>query len=198
MASVRAARTKKVSPFNQSPYRDDYVRLIEAGWSSVSLERYAKYRYDEKIPASTFRNHMRRIEKNADPSKRLAITDKDKNQLSGTEVDVMGVRQQLIVLQIQRLAVDSQHEFQMNKLFTSTREEMKLLSSLLNEAKADQMDFGVIKHRAGDELPDVPAPTPSNSPRHASLGALMGLEPGQDPLGMVEALAKVIPFGQTG
>ena len=198
MESVRAARKKKISPFNQSPYRDDYVRLIEAGWSSVSLERYAKYRYKEEIPASTFRNHMRRIEKKADPNARLAITGKDANHLAGTEVDVMGVRQQLIVLQIQRLAVDSSHEFTMNKLFTSTREEMKLLSTLLNEAKADQLDYGVRTGPIKDELPDVPQPDAGNSPQHTTLAGLLGVNPGGDLLGAAEALAKVIPIGHTG
>ena len=61
MAPVRAKRKRKISAFNQSPYREDYVRLIEQGWSSTSLERYAKYRYDEKIPASTFRNHIAKL-----------------------------------------------------------------------------------------------------------------------------------------
>jgi hypothetical protein len=149
-------RKKKVSPFNQSPYRDA-VRLIQAG--RASLERYAKYRYDEAIPASTFRNHMRRIDK----PDALTVTGKDKQALTGTEIDVMGVRQQLIMLQIQRLAVDSSHEFQMNKLFTSTREEMKLLSTLLNE-EADQQDYGLLRHRADEDLPTVPQADPSNSP----------------------------------
>lgn len=194
MAEVRAKRKKKVSPFNQSPYREDYVRLIQAGWSSTALERYAKYRFDEVIPASTFRNHMRRIDK----PEALTVTGKSGAGLTGTEIDVMGVRQQLIMLQIQRLAVDSAHEFQMNKLFTSTREEMKLLSQLLNEAKADQQDFGVIKHNPADLLPDVPQPDAGNSPRFASLGQLMGLTPGQNALDVAEALAKVIPIGQTG
>ena len=194
MAEVRAKRKKKVSPFNQSPYREDYVRLIQAGWSSASLERYAKYRYDEAIPASTFRNHMRRIDK----PDALTVTGKDKVALTGTEIDVMGVRQQLIMLQIQRLSVDSAHEFQMNKLFTSTREEMKLLSQLLNEAKADQQDYGLLRHRADEDLPAVPQADPSNSPRHASLGQLMGLTAGQSPLAMVEALAQVIPIQHVG
>jgi hypothetical protein len=198
MAEVRARRKKKVSPFNQSPYREDYVRLIQAGWSSVSLERYAKYRYDEQIPASTFRNHMRRIEKAANTGNRLAVTGKDGAQLAGTEIDVMGVRQQLIMLQIQRLGVDSAHEFQMNKLFASTKEEMKLLAQLLNEAKADQKDYGLLKHRADEDLPEVPQADAGNSPRHASLAQLMGLQAGQDALGVVEALAKVIPISQTG
>lgn len=198
MESVRAARKKKISPFNQSPYRDDYVRLIEAGWSSVSLERYAKYRYKEEIPASTFRNHMRRIEKKADPSKRLALTAKDQEQLSGSEVDVMGVRQQMIVLQIQRLGVDTAHEFQMNKLFTSTREELKLLSTLLNEAKADQLDFGVIAAKQEDELPPVPQADASNSPQHATLGSLLGAGEDADMLAAAEALGKVLQFPPTG
>lgn len=193
MAEVRAKRKKKVSPFNQSPYREDYVRLIQAGWSSVALERYAKYRYDEAIPASTFRNHMRRIDK----PDALTVTGKNNQALTGTEIDVMGVRQQLIMLQIQRLGVDSAHEFQMNKLFTSTREELKLLSQLLNEAKQDQHDFGLLKHRADEDLPSVPVADAANSPRHATLGQLMGLAPGQDALGVVEALAQVIPIGHT-
>lgn len=198
MAEVRARRKKKVSPFNQSPYREDYVRLIQAGWSSASLERYAKYRYDETIPASTFRNHMARIQKGKNPGNPLAVTGKGGEQLTGTEIDVMGVRQQLIMLQIQRLGVDSAHEFQMNKLFASTREEMKLLGTLLNDAKADQADYGLLKKATGDELPEVPQPDAGNAPRHTSLAQLMGLDAGQDALGVVEALANVIPIGKTG
>lgn len=198
MAEVRAKRKKKISPFNQSPYREDYVRLIKAGWSSASLERYAKYRYDEKIPASTFRNHMARIEKSQDPGNPLKITGKDATSLQGTEIDVMGVRQQLIGLQIQRLSVDVKHEFDMNKLFGSTRAEMQLLSTLLNEAKQDQKDYGVIAHDPAEDLPEVPQPEASNSPRHSSLGSLLGVGPGTDMLAAAEALAKVIPIGQTG
>ena len=188
MAEVRAKRKKKVSPFNQSPYRDAYVRLIQAGWSSTALERYAKYRYDETIPASTFRNHMRRIEK----PHALVVTGKDGQALTDVDTDVLGIRQSLIALQIQRLQVDAKHEFDMNKLFTSTREELKLLSQLLNEAKADQRDFGVIVHDPKDELPPVPAPEPANSPRHASMAELLGLSDGVDQLGVVERLADVI------
>lgn len=198
MADVRAKRKKKISPFNQSPYREDYVRLIKAGWSSVSLERYAKHRYKEEIPASTFRNHMARIEKTADPSNRLAIKGRDENQLSGAEIDVMGVRQQLIVLQVERLNVDTKHEFQMSKLFTSTREEMKLLSTLLSEARQDQLDFGVIAATKEDELPPVPVPDASNAPKHATLGALLGVGDGEDLLAAAEKLGQVLQFPQTG
>lgn len=194
MAEVRAKRKKPLSPFNQSPYREDYVRLIRAGWSSVSLERYAKYRYKEEIPASTFRNHMRKIQKD-ETSQITRVTGKNNTDLSGTEIDVMQVRQSLIALQIQRLSVDVTHEFQMSKLFTSTREEMKLLSNLLNEAKADQKDFGVLAPADTDEAPAVPAADDSNAPKYQTFGQMLGLQPGQDEKDLVEQLAKVIPIG---
>lgn len=193
MAEVRAKRKRKISPFNSSPYRDAYVRLIQAGWSSTALERYAKYRYDEVIPASTFRNHMRKIEK-AEP---LAIIGKSGAALGDLDIDVMGIRQQLITLQVQRLGVDANHEFQMNKLFGSTREEIKLLSTLLNEAKADQRDYGVIVHDPSEELPPVPVPEAKNSPKHTTVQALLGLESGQDPLALAEGFAKVININRT-
>lgn len=190
MAPVRAKRKRKISPFNQSPYREDYVRLIKAGWSSASLERYAAYRYDEKIPASTFRNHMARIEKPEIPT----VIGKNGTPITDAEIDVMNVRQQLIQLQLQRLAVDAAHEFQMNKLFGSTRNEITLLSTLLNEAKQDQRDYGVIAHDPADALPDVPVENAVNAPRFQTIGQMLGLGEGQDPLAVVERLAQVIPI----
>jgi hypothetical protein len=198
MAAVRAKRKKKISPFNQSPYKDDYVRLIKAGWSSTSLERYAAYRYDEQIPASTFRNHMARIERAAGTDGSLAVTGKDKEKLTGTEIDVMGVRQQLIMLQIQRLAVDSSHEFQMNKLFTSTREEIKLLGQLLNEAKLDQKDYGLLAHDPEDQKAPTGAQDGQVVPRHKSFGDLLGVSDPEAVLGMVQGLARVIPMRAAG
>lgn len=198
MAAVRARRKKKISPFNQSPYKDDYVRLIKAGWSSTSLERYAAYRYDEEIPASTFRNHMARIEKQPDAGNGLAVTGKNSEKLTGTEIDVMGVRQQLIMLQIQRLAVDSSHEFQMNKLFTSTREEIKLLGQLLNESKADMKDFGVLAHDPEDQKAPTGAQDGPVVPRHKSMAELLGVTDPADVLGVVQGLAQVIPMKASG
>lgn len=190
MAEVRAARKKPLSAWAASPNREIYIRLIEEGWSSTSLEHYADYRFHEKIPASTFRNHMRRIEKKAGkPITAGKFTDKDGKPMETTDVDVMGVRQSLIVMQMQRIGMDFQHEQAMNKLFNTTRQELQLLSSLLTEAKQDQLDFGA--RVAPDQEPLIPE-GPASAPKHRSFGELLGLPPEADELAAVERLAAVI------
>jgi hypothetical protein len=159
-----------------SPHRDEYVRLMQAGWSSLTLERYAMYRFGEEIPASTFRTYKKRwaIEAKVAPWAREAekVLDAD------AAVDVVTARAELIELQRSRIAIDVGHERTMTKLFGSTRAEIAALSSLLDAHKADLQDLGLFP-KAGTTLTisgDVPKPTAADAPKVQTLGTLIGTE----------------------
>lgn len=157
----------------RSAHRDEYVRLMKAGWSSLTLERYALYRYGEEIPASTFRTYKARQKIEAIPApwakEAEAVLDAD------AAVDVITTRAQLIALQRDRIAIDVKHERDMTKLFGSTRAEIAALNSLLDAHKADLQDLGLFP-KAGERLtietPD--RPTAADAPKAQTLGALIG------------------------
>lgn len=105
-----------------SPHRDEYVRLMKAGWSSATLERYAAWRYGKDVPASTFRQYKKRQKLDVQTSRLLNASFVDPDALP----DVLTKRQELIALQTERLAIDAEHERNMRKLFGTTKGEIAL------------------------------------------------------------------------
>ena len=179
----RRSRARR-NVIGRSSNRDEYVRLMENGWSSLTLERYAAYRYGEEIPASTFRTYR---------SKHEIVVKNGVKPMKGVEpdqvVDVIGKRAELIRLQEARIAIDVQHETMMAKLFGSTRGEIATLNALLDSHKADLQDLGLLP-KAGEKITinDGRQPTAADAPKARTLGDLLGA-PGADPA-MQSALAR--------
>lgn len=142
-----------------SPHRDEYVRLMKAGWSSATLERYAAWRNGEDIPASTFRQYKKRQKLDVQTS-RLLNSSFDTDAIP----DVLTKRQELIALQTERLAIDAQHERDMRKLFGTTKAEIAMLNTLLNEMRQDLVDAGVMGENRAESIPEV------DLPMHRTLG----------------------------
>lgn len=147
----RSRRRRNV--IGQSMHRDEYVRLMKAGWSSASLERYAAWRNGEDIPASTFRTYKKRLQLDVQKS-RVLDGQFDTDALP----DVLTKRLELIELQTQRLAIDAQHERDMRKLFGSTKSEIALLNTLLNEMRQDLVNVGMYGEGQAEAIvePDLP------------------------------------------
>lgn len=157
-----------------SPHREDYERLIRNGWDSLSLERYASYRYGEDIPASTFRTYKSRKKM----SSQVKAPEGAWGQIEVEGLpDVLKIRAEMIELQRRRIAVDWTHEQSMSKLFGSTKGELAALGQMLDAMKADLQDVGIMS-KAGEKievtqgmgLPSAEA----GAPRQLSLGALIG------------------------
>ena len=181
-ASRRSRRRRNV--IAHSPHREEYERLIKAGWNSFALERYALGRYGEEIPASTFRSYKSRKGMKTDVERFGEIVDQDKM------IDVMGVRSDLIQLQMGRIGIDVRHEQEMSKLFGSTRGEIQLLSALLDQHKQDLQDLGMFpkvgesvtieSHVTHEQVEDT-------APKHTSLSEALGMD-GADDADLAEVL----------
>lgn len=184
VTATRSRRRRNV--IGGSPHREEYVRLIGAGWSSFALERYAQHRFGEEIPASTFRSYKNRSKIKVEESPWKAIVDGI--QKDGA-VDVLAVRSEMITLQRARIAIDAQHEADMKKLFSTTRGEMAELGRMLDAYMGDLQALGVMPSpkgglvveagpsirppQAGDATPDG-----QSLPKAKTLGELLGT---QDP-----------------
>lgn len=177
------------------------MRLMEAGWTSFALERYASYRYGETIAAGSFRSYKARKKIETKPSILLGSKPVPAGE---SNVDVMGAREELVLLQMKRIAIDASHEEGMTKLFGTTGKEIDLLSRLLDKVKEDQRDYGI--------LPQVPTAVEISGslqqqavvreeeqavPKHRTLGAVLGNGDEARARAIVEALAtgKVVPIG---
>lgn len=176
----RARRRKRV--IENSSHREEYDRLLKAGWSSVSLERYAQFRYGEDVPSSTIRTYRQRQPWAAEVKvERFGeILDPER------AVDVLGERAALIKLQVDRIAIDHKHEKEMGKLFGSTRGEIATLSSLLDAHKADLQDLGLMG-KAGETLTVNTGAEQADAPRSPSLSEALGVDP-KDEAGMARVL----------
>ena len=162
----RSRRRRNV--VGSSPHREEYVRLMQAGWSSLALERYAAYRYGEDVPSRTFREYKT---KHAIEAKVRPFEKVDPDQV----VDVIGARAELIRLQQERIAVDWKHEQSMGKLFQSTRSEVQTLNALLDAHKDDLQAIGVMPVVGQKiEIESTEKPSAQNSPRATSLAAALG------------------------
>lgn len=189
------------SIINKSPHREEYRTLMQAGWTSFALERYAAYRYGETISASTFRTYKQRVVAQIPGWVTPAVlTGKNKAPLmkAGEEarIDIMDIRQQLILLQLQRVSVDVNTELNLGKLFNTTGREIEMLSKLLNEAKQDQIDFGILPKVADEQVVtvnDVPAMV---APRHQTLGEALQLGDisAEDLAAVARSVGKVVPI----
>lgn len=151
----------------KSPHRDEYVTLMQAGWSSYSLERYALHRYGEDIPARTFRNYKKakNVEVKTDPLKELTLDDIP---------DVLRERIRIVLLQKDRIAIDSRHEQNMNKLFGTLGREIELYSKLLTELRSDLQEVGLLP-RPGQQL-HTPDPDRDAGPAARTLGEVFDLD----------------------
>lgn len=194
---------KGASVINSSPHRDEYRRLmLDDGWTSFALERYASYRYGEDIKASTFRGYKSKIlAQKPDWVSPDVLTGKDKKPLAegGREVqlDVMDMRQKLAFLQLQRISVDVATELSLGKLFNSTGREIELAAKLLDQIKEDQQDFGVLP-KVADEVKVGVNQLPQDIPRqHSTLGEALGLSKDSSPeekMAAARALGNLIPI----
>lgn len=179
------------SAIGSSPWRDEYERLLKAGWSSTSLERYAAYRFGEQISAEVFRQykHRKGIVSDAQPVLRPKARSTEPDA-----IDVAALRQEMVRLQAERIAIDVKHETDMTKLFNTTGREIDLLGRLLDQVKQDQRDFGMLPvtpTKIEVDAPDLPKETPKAA---KSLGDLLGLASPESAMAAAEALARVIPF----
>lgn len=182
---------RRRNQIGSSPHKDEYDRLIEAGWTSTSLERYAAYRFGERIASTTFRQYKhRRKMVNVKPSVLLG----DARETEVPPVDVMRVREELVQLQMARIAIDTRHEKSMSKLFSSTSREIDLLSKLLDQVKSDQRDYGILPDLRPVQAPERDGADPAPPPRARSLGEVLGLVDPGDVASAAEALAGVIPL----
>jgi hypothetical protein len=140
--------------------------MMEVGWSSFALERYAWHRFGEDIPASTFRSFKAKsgIVARGD---RFSASDPD------ALVDVVSARADLIRLQQARVAIDWEHERAMKKLFSNNRAEIALLGALLTEHRVDLQDLGLLP-KAGEMLEVRALKGSEELPRHRSLADALG------------------------
>ena len=162
-----------------SPHRDEYVRMLENGVSSTTLERYAFHRYGEEIPASTFRTYRRRSKIEVKKSPWAEIL---KEAPEGV-LDVLSLRAEMITMQRARIMIDAKHEQDMTKLFGTTRGEMAELGRMLDAYKGDLQDLGLMP-KAGQSLevtgsggaPLIAAPVEGvAAPKARTLGDLLGV-----------------------
>lgn len=170
--SVGKRKRGRRNVIGNSPNRDVYVRLMEGGWSSLSLERFASHRYAEDIPASTFRTYKSRSSIVTDVSRYGDIVDPEKM------IDVLRTRSELVQLQMERIRIDHEHEKSMSKLFGSTSREIDLLAKLLDQTKADQQDVGLFP-KLGESVTITAKQGPSagEAPKHRSLAEALGAAP---------------------
>lgn len=163
------------------------MRLIRAGWSSISLERYAAFRFGEDIPARTFRLYKSRLKLDApkDGEETLA-------QFLQTEAhDVLQKRAMLISLQERRIGIDVGLEIGMNKILSTTREEIRLLHTMLGDHLSDLQTLGLMPkeaeqvrvHTTGSQA----EPEGGGAPAQKSLAEVFGADPE-----MEAEIAKVI------
>jgi hypothetical protein len=135
-ASQRGRSRKNV--IAHSPHKDEYVRLLKLGWSSTAISKFALFRYGEDIPERTVRNYRRSIGIQVLRSEMRGV-DVDPDVI----MDILAERAELLALQKARIAIDTKHERDMQKLFSGTRHEVEVANRLISDAKADMQDYGL-------------------------------------------------------
>lgn len=185
----RSRRRRNV--IGSSPNRDEYVRMLKAGWSSLALEKYAAFRYGEDIPANTFRYYRKRL-KQDDPNAIVEYKEVKTDQM----IDVIGERAQLLALQKKRITIDFEHETNMAKLFSSLGKEIDLYNRLLDSHKADLQDLGLLpKTTEQIEMTMNDAAKAPAAPRHRTLAEALGVDlDTEHGIDLAQSLANVIPL----
>lgn len=188
----RSRRRRNV--IGSSPNRDEYVRMLKAGWSSLALEKYAAFRYGEDIPANTFRYYRKRL-KEDDPNAIVKYQEVKTDQM----VDVIGERAQLLELQKRRIGLDWEHEKNMSKLFSSMGREIDLYNRLLDSHKADLQDLGLLPKTAEQiQMTMTGAADAPAAPKHKTLADAIGADLNEDGvLDIAQTLANVIQLPGT-
>lgn len=162
------SRKRRRNVIASSPNRAEYESLLRAGWSTYALERYALHRFGERIDQTTFVRYRKKLGIEAPASPWEGVKSEER-------VDVLRLRNDLIQLQMARIAIDHKHEEQMGKLFGSTKGEIQVLDQLLSSMKTDLQDVGLLP-KAGDKL-EISAPKAEEAPRHQSLADVFGADP---------------------
>jgi hypothetical protein len=186
----RSRRRRNV--IGSSPHRDEYVRLLKAGWSSLALERYAAFRYGEDIPAQTFRGYRARLKKQGEQVEPYKKVEVDQT------IDVIGERANLIRLQRERIKIDWEHEQSMKKLFSSLSREITVLNSLLDSHKADLQDVGVLPKSPDEIRVTTRQEQQAQAPRWMTLGEIVGGLDKETEADLARSLHNVIPLPERG
>jgi len=135
-------------------HEDVVRRLIAAGWTSPSIALYIRTRFGVEVHDSTVRVYRLAEGKHiADEHPDIAQasahkTFADRHIRQDDFVDTIGVLQEMIHLQRERIEIDIAHEAQMGKLFSSTKGEIKLYAELVAQYQELLQDWGVVP-RAG-------------------------------------------------
>lgn len=163
---------------SNSPHKVEYERLLADGWSSLSLERYAAFRYGEDIPGSTFRSYRTRKRITSKVSPRTGpipvIADTD------SVVDILGKRAALVRLQMKRIEDDMAREIQGETLNAQLRQEFVVMNQLLQSMKEDLQDVGLMPKLGEILTVQGPAIPDSSAPKADTLHEALGIQPGEE------------------
>lgn len=178
----RSKRRRNV--IRNSPNRGEYELLIDEGWSSIGLSRYALYRYGEDIPDRTFRAYRAKLGKSMkdrpDTMRHPLHVDLD------TLPDVVRERMGIYLLQKQRVIEESQREENRGTMARDLRVEIRFMAEMLDQVKQDMQDLGLFPKTgqrleiAGQVLhprysqPQVDDGRNRYTPAATSLGQLLG------------------------
>lgn len=195
---VTRKKKRTSNAIGRSPNREEYANLMQAGWSSVALERYALWRYGEEIKASAFRTYRRRHGWQVQTATFNGDRDLDPDVL----LDLVHERAELIRLQKFRISVDVRLERNMNKLLSTTKGEIELLSRMLDQSKRDLQDLGLfpqagvkidIHGRVGGLEPSMDDGRNRFTPPAASLGELLGQMGPEEEMRMARMINDMLP-----
>lgn len=163
---------------SNSPHRREYELLMVDGWSSLSLERYAAFRYGEDIPASTFRSFRTRhrivskTKPRTGPIPQVADVD--------AVVDILGKRAALVRLQMKRIEDEMAREADGSALNPNLRHEFDVMNRLVQSMKEDMQDVGLMP-RLGEILTVQGAAIPeTGGPKADTLHEALGVGPGEE------------------
>ena len=194
---VTRKKKRTTNAIGRSPNRDEYARLMQAGWSSVAIEHYAMHRYGEVIAASSVRAYRRRHNWEVQTCT-MDAAGLDPDVL----LDLLHERALLIRMQKARVEIDVEHERTMSKLFGSTRAEIQLLSQLLDSSKRDLQDLGLfpqvgekitVHGRVGQLAPNMDDGRNRFTPPAASLGELVGQMGPEEEMRLARMIHDVLP-----
>lgn len=133
------------------------------------------WRYQEDIPARTFRLYAAKLKKEPVPDGEQTLDEFRKTEA----FDVIRERAMLVALQRRRVSIDVGLEMGMNKLLSSTKGEIELLHRMLGDHLADLQTLGLMPKSADElRLSGLPVdPETESGPAASSLAELLGAAP---------------------